>query len=50
MFWNCDLKNNFFVGGSCFIYGTKDLKKFRPSSPCLINHSSFLFSKLIIFS
>jgi hypothetical protein len=53
MFWNCDLKNNFFVGGSCFIYRTRDLKKFRYlslSSSCLINHLSFLFSKLIISS
>jgi len=24
MFWNCDLKNNFYVRGSCFLYGTMD--------------------------
>ena len=45
MFLNCDLKNIFFffVGGSCLIYGTGDLKKFRSSSfssSRLINHSS----------
>ena len=42
-----------FVGSSCFVYGTRDLKKFRFSSfscSCLINHSSFLFSKLITSS